>query len=76
MNTERLLLTEMETCQMLNFSRSTLRRLRAEGAIKPVHIRRALRFSASEIERFVSTLHSDDNAQQIRDDSADRTKDA
>jgi excisionase family DNA binding protein len=54
----KVLLTELETCGVLSLSRSTLRRLWAEGAITPVHVRRALRFPISEIERFVSGLQA------------------
>ena len=54
----KLLLTETEAGIALGLSRSTLRRLWAEGALNPVHIGRSLRFPTSEIERFVSELRS------------------
>jgi excisionase family DNA binding protein len=53
---DNLLLTEREACERLRLGRSTLRRLWAEGAIRPVKIGRALRFPASEVERFVKEL--------------------
>ena len=56
----KLLLTESETGEVLGLSRSTLRRLWAQGTIKPVHIGRALRYKKSEIERFVTELESEE----------------
>ncbi len=56
-----MLLTERETCQELSLGRSTLRRLMAEGAIKPVRIGRSLRFPAKEIERFVADLQAENS---------------
>jgi len=52
------LLTEAEAGRALGLSRSTLRRLWADGTLRPVHIGRSLRFPLSEIERFVSELSS------------------
>ena len=56
---DNILLTESETCRELHLGRSTLRRLMAEGAIKPVRIGRSLRFPAKEIERFVADLQGE-----------------
>ena len=55
---DNILLTESETCKQLHLGRSTLRRLMAEGAIKPVRIGRSLRFPAKEVERFVADLQA------------------
>ena len=53
-----LLLTERETCERLRLGRSTLRRLWAEGAIRPVKVGRSLRFPTAEVERFVTELQA------------------
>lgn len=50
---DNLLLTEREACERLKLGRSTLRRLWAEGAIKPIKIGRSLRFLSSDLQRFV-----------------------
>ena len=61
---DKMLLTERETCEELKLGRSTLRRLMAEGDIKPVRIGRALRFPAKEIERFVADLQAKTNLEE------------
>lgn len=50
---EKLLLTEQDVCERLSLGRSTVRRLMAQGRLNPFRIGRALRFTASELERFV-----------------------
>ena len=53
-----LLLTEAQACEATQLSRSTLRRLMAQGAIRPVRIGRSLRFTAEELARFVADLQT------------------
>ena len=55
---DTLLLTEREACERLKLGRSTLRRLWAEGAIRPIKIGRSLRFPTAEISRFVEELQT------------------
>ena len=55
---ESLLMTEAETCERLKLGRSTLRRLWAEGAIRPVKIGRSLRYTSAEVSRFVRDLQA------------------
>ena len=54
----RLLLTEKEVCQTLSLSRSTLRRLMAQGAIRSIRIGRSIRFPMVEVERFVTEVQA------------------
>ncbi len=58
-----LLLTEREMCERLKLGRSTIRRLMAEGALRPLKIGRSLRFAASEAERYVLELQAQQQAQ-------------
>ncbi len=61
-----LLLTEREMCERLRLGRSTIRRLMAEGALRPLKIGRSLRFPASEAERYVLELQAQQQAQAER----------
>lgn len=56
MSDGKLLLTERETAERLSIGRSTLRKLMAQGAIRAVHIGRAVRFPASEISQYAERL--------------------
>lgn len=58
---QALLLTEREVCASLNVSRSTLRRLMAQGFLQPVHIGRSLRFPIQELDRFVTGLQAEND---------------
>ena len=58
---DSLLLTEREACERLKLGRSTLRRLWAEGAIKPIKIGRSLRFLSSDLQRFVEEAVAEQN---------------
>ena len=55
---EQLLLTEKEACERLSLGRSTLRRLWAEGSIRPVKVGRSLRFPSAELARYVEELQA------------------
>ncbi len=52
------LITEKELCEQLQLGRSTVRRLMAQGALRPVKIGRSLRFPAKEAERYVRELQN------------------
>jgi excisionase family DNA binding protein len=51
-----MLLTVEEAAQRLRVGRTTLYALVKAGAIRPVHIGRATRFTAAELARFVRAL--------------------
>jgi excisionase family DNA binding protein len=53
---QKLLLTETETGQVTGLSRSTLRKLWAQGDLQPVHIGRSIRFVAADVEAFITRL--------------------
>lgn len=53
---ELLLLKERQVCRRLNVSRTTLRKLMAQGKLRGCHIGRALRFHVLEVERFAREL--------------------
>ena len=53
-----LLYTEKQATEVTQLSRSTLRRLESEGKLKSVRIGRAVRYLASELERFVRELQA------------------
>ena len=53
-----LLLRESEVCHRLGLGRSTIRRLMAEGALRPLKIGRSLRFPTAEVERYVAELQA------------------
>jgi len=56
MNAERLLYNQAETCELINVSKATLYRLIRDGAITPLKIGSATRFTRSELERFIEVL--------------------
>ena len=59
---DKLLITEKDVCERLSIGRSTVRRLMAQGRLNPFRIGRALRFTTSEVERFVDECEA--NRQQ------------
>ena len=50
------LFTCTEACQLLRISKSTLYRLIGDGELMPAHIGRSVRFTRSELHRFVAQL--------------------
>lgn len=52
----RLMYTFPEAARRLNISRSTIYLLIDAGRLKPVHVGRSARFTATELERFVADL--------------------
>lgn len=62
---EKLLLTERETEYVLNLSRSSIRRLMAQGELRPLKISRSIRFVAADvasyIERLKKSQHGEDD---------------
>ena len=60
---DQLLFNEREVCERLHIARSTLRRIAADGLIRPVHLRRAVRYTSTELQRFVDALE----AEQVAD---------
>ncbi len=50
------LFTCREACQLLRISKSTLYRLIGDGELVPAHIGRSVRFTRSELHRFVAGL--------------------
>ena len=53
---QQLLYTEAQVCEAYQLSRSTIRRMMAEGAIVPVRIGRSIRFIAADVEAYVARL--------------------
>ena len=51
-----LLYTEKQAMEVTQLSRSTLRRLEAEGKLTSVRVGRSVRYVPSELERFVAEL--------------------
>lgn len=54
-----LLYTEKQATEVTQLSRSTLRRLESEGKLRSLRVGRAVRYAASELERFVRELQVD-----------------
>jgi excisionase family DNA binding protein len=50
------LFTCADACRFLQISKTTLYRLINDGALKPVHIGRSVRFTRIELQRFVTEL--------------------
>jgi excisionase family DNA binding protein len=57
-SSEQLMHTIVEAARVLHVSRSTIYVLINNGALKPVHIGRAVRISRAELERYVAALDS------------------
>ncbi len=53
---EKMLLTEKEVEHLLNLSRSSIRRLMAQGQLRPLKVGRSLRFVAEEVAAYVESL--------------------
>jgi len=58
----QLLFDEREACGRLHIGRSTLRRLQAAGRLKPVYIGRSVRYTETELARFVESLAAEQHA--------------
>ena len=56
---QKLLLTETETGEVTGFSRSTLRKLWAQGELQPVRVGRSIRYVTEDVEAFVARLRED-----------------
>ena len=69
----QLLFNEREVCERLRIGRSTLRRLQADGRIRPVYIGRSVRYAGSELSRFVEFLEAEqaDAADQAQASNAE-----
>ena len=61
--TERLLWTEDRTREELECSRSTVRRLRADGLLIPIHLGRSIRYIPEEVRQFVAKLRCEASGQ-------------
>lgn len=61
---QKLLLTETEAGQITGLSRSTLRKLWAQGRLVPLHIGRSIRYPMADVEAFVARLREDAQAQE------------
>ena len=59
---QHLLYTEAQVCEAYQLSRSTIRRMIAEGVIVPVHIGRSVRFLKADMEAFVARLREEAGA--------------
>lgn len=55
-SSEQLMHTIVEAARVLRVSRSTIYVLIKSGALKPVHIGRAVRISRAELERYTTAL--------------------
>ena len=53
-----LLYTEKQLEEMFGLSRATIWRERGKGNLRPVRIGRAVRYTESEVERFVTELEA------------------
>jgi len=56
---DRLLYNQREVCERLRIGRSTLQHLVAAGRIQAVRIGRSLRFTETELQRFVAELEAE-----------------
>ena len=50
---EKLLLTERETESVLSLSRSSIRRLMAQGELRPLKLGRSIRFVAADVASYI-----------------------
>lgn len=55
----QLMYTESEAVALTRLSRATLRRLEAQGLLSSVRIGRAVRYTHTELERFVRELEGE-----------------
>lgn len=53
-NTEKLVYTELECCEVLGICRATLYKLRVKGKIAHTRIGRQIRFTKKQIEDFLA----------------------
>jgi excisionase family DNA binding protein len=60
---EQLMYTEREAIERLSLPRTSLRREMAKGRIHAIRIGRALRFTATELSRYVADLEAQATAQ-------------
>ena len=52
----QMLLTESDACKVLHLSRTSLRKLWAEGKLVPLKIGRSIRYTNADISAFVEQL--------------------